>query len=251
VDSRAVVVKLGGSIISESKTKRFSYRGEAVTSIARAISSSGVDVVVVHGGGAFGHPIAKQYGLSSRTSKPSPEGVSETRRAMFYLNARICDSFMAGGLHPFTFSPFPLLAAAGRKGARWLEETMGAGLTPVTFGDVVKDGAGFKILSGDTIALLLSKLLGAERCVFVMDVDGIMGPGGLLRSVDKRSAAELELSPSEDATGGIALKLREALRMASAGTEVAFVSGFRPAEFSKALKGLRFHGTTVKDPSRE
>jgi isopentenyl phosphate kinase len=115
----------------------------------------------------------------------------------------------------------------------------------------VEDDSGFRILSGDTIALLLSKMLGAERCVFVMDVDGIMGPEGLLRSVDERDVMELELSPSEDATGGIALKLREALRMASAGTEVAFVSGFRPAEFSKALKGLRFHGTTVKDPSRE
>jgi len=121
VDNRAVVVKLGGSIISESKTKKFSYRGETIASLARAISTSGVDVVVVHGGGAFGHPVAKEYGLSSRSSKPSPEGVSETRRAMFDLNARICDSFMAGGLHPYTFSPFPVLAAAGRKGAKWLE----------------------------------------------------------------------------------------------------------------------------------
>jgi isopentenyl phosphate kinase len=251
VDNRAVVVKLGGSIISESKTKKFSYRGETIASLARAISTSGVDVVVVHGGGAFGHPVAKEYGLSSRSSKPSPEGVSETRRAMFDLNARICDSFMAGGLHPYTFSPFPVLAAAGRKGAKWLEQTIAAGLTPVTFGDVVNVGTGFKILSGDTIALLLSKMLGAERCVFVMDVDGIMGPEGLLRSVEKKDARELKLSPSEDATGGIALKLRDALRMASAGTEVAFVSGFRPAEFSKALKGLSFRGTTVKGPSRE
>ncbi|MDA4134250.1 MAG: isopentenyl phosphate kinase [Thaumarchaeota archaeon] len=251
MDKRAVVVKLGGSIISESKTKRFSYRAETVTSLARAISNSGLDVIVVHGGGAFGHPVAKEYGLSSRHAKPSPEGVSETRRAMFDLNARVCDSFIAGGLHPYTFSPFPVLAAAGRKGARWLRQTMAAGLTPVTFGDVVNDGTGFRILSGDTIALLLSRMLGAERCVFVMDVDGIMGPGGLLRSLDKEGARDLNLSPSDDATGGIALKLREAVKMASAGTEVAFVSGFRPAEFSKALKGLRFHGTTVKDPSRE
>jgi len=251
VDKRTVVVKLGGSIISESKTKRSSYRAETITSLARTISTARVDVVVVHGGGAFGHPVARQYGLSSRSPKRSPEGVSETRRAMFDLNSRICDSFMAGGLHPYTFSPFPLLAAAGGRGVQWLEETIEAGLTPITFGDVVNDGTGFKILSGDTIALLLSGMLDAERCVFVMDVDGIMGPDGLLRSIDRRGAAKLKLPPSKDATGGIALKLKEAFRMASAGTEVAFVSGFRPAEFSKALKGLRFHGTTVKDPSRE
>ena len=59
------------------------------------------------------------------------------------------------------------------------------------------------------------------------------------------------LSASEDSTGGISAKLREALKIASAGTEVAFVSGFDPDEFSKALKGLDFHGTIVKVPSRD
>jgi len=250
VDQRIVVVKLGGSIVTD-KEKDFSFRAATVASLARAISKSGAGVVVVHGGGSFGHPVAKRYGLSSRSSRRTPEGVAETRRAMFDLNMRICDSFISGGLRPYTFTPYPLLAAAGRRGASWLLSTVSAGLTPITFGDVVRDRAGFRILSGDTIALLLSKQLGAERCVFVMDVDGVIGPEGLLRSVDARGAAAIEFARSEDATGGIALKVREALRIASGGTEVAFVSGFRPAEFSKALKGLRFHGTTVKDPSRE
>ena len=250
MDNRRVVVKLGGSLVSD-KRRDFSYRAEAVASIARAISASGVNAVVVHGGGAFGHPVAKKYHLSSRSASRSSQGVSETRRAMLDLNIRICDSFISEGLHPYTFSPFPLLAAAGGKGASWLRGIMSAGLTPVTFGDVVHDKTGFRILSGDVIALLLSKLLRAQRCVFVMDVDGVMGPKGLLRSIDESGAARLELSRSEDATGGIGLKVGEALKIASAGTEVAFVSGFRPSEFSKALKGLSFHGTTVRVPSRE
>ncbi len=250
VDSRVVVVKLGGSIVTD-KEKDSSFRPAAVASLARAISASGVQAVVVHGGGSFGHPVAKRYGLSSRSSSRTPDGVAETRRAMFDLNMRICDCFISEGLHPYTFSPFPLLAAAGRRGSSWLLESVSEGLTPITFGDVVRDRTGFRVLSGDTIALLLSKQLKAERCVFVMDVDGIVGPNGLLRTVDAKGAAALEFARSEDATGGIALKVREALRIASGGTEVAFVSGFRPAEFSKALKGLRFHGTSVKDPSRE
>jgi isopentenyl phosphate kinase len=59
--------------------------------------------------------------------------------------------------------------------------------------------------------------------------------------------ASLPPTPT-DATGGISLKLAEALRMASSGTEVRLVSGLRPAEFLKALKGVRFKGTTVKVP---
>jgi isopentenyl phosphate kinase len=245
------VVKLGGSIISD-KRKDFSYRGERVAALARAILSSGQRTVVVHGGGAFGHPLAKRYHLSSRSASPSPDGVSETRRAMFDLNARICGSMAAEGLHPYTFSPFPLLTSAGAKGRAWLGQIVSAGLTPVTFGDVVHEDGGFRILSGDTIVRLLSRSLRAARCVFVMDVDGILGPdGAVAREIDRRSAARLEFSASGDATGGIALKVREALKIASGGTEVAFVSGFKPHEFSKALKGLDFYGTIVRVPSRD
>ena len=250
MDERPVVVKLGGSIVSD-KARDFSYREQAVASVARALATSGVRAVVVHGGGAFGHPVAKKYNLSSSSSRSSSEGVGETRRAMLDLNVRISGSFISEGLRPYTFSPFPLLVASGKRGASWLRRLMAAGMTPVTFGDVVLDREGFTILSGDTIVLRLCGLLDAQRCVFVMDVDGIMGPRGLLRTIDARSASALRLSESGDATGGIGLKVQEALRIAAGGTEVAFVSGFSPAELSKALKGLNFHGTRVKVPSRE
>ena len=85
-----------------------------------------------------------------------------------------------------------------------------------------------------------------------MDVDGILGPDGeVIGAIDAGSAARLKLSASGDSTGGIAAKVRDALKIASAGTEVAFVSGFEPHEFSKALKGLDFHGTIVRVPSRD
>lgn len=162
VDDRIVVVKIGGSLMG--KEPEFSYRAEAVAPVARAIARSGVKVVVVHGGGAFGHPVAKRYGLSSSSTSRSSRGVSETRRAMFDLNIRVCDSLMAEGLRPYAFSPFPLLASAGRRGEAWLRWLLSESLTPVTFGDVVRDGEGFRVLSGDSIARQLSTLLrGALR----------------------------------------------------------------------------------------
>ena len=245
------VVKLGGSIISDKKVE-FSYRAEVVASLARAIASSGERVVIVHGGGAFGHPVAKKYGLSSSLARSSPRGVSETRRAMFDLDARICDSLLSAGVLPYSFSPYPLLSAAGPKGVSWLRAALSAGLTPVTFGDVVLTGEGFRIISGDTISLRLSRSLGASRCVFVMDVDGVLDDqGGVIRTLKPEVARRLARTASSDATGGIGLKVREALKMAASGTEVAFVSGFRPHEFSKALKRLGFHGTIVRAPSRD
>ncbi len=111
---------------------------------------------------------------------------------------------------------------------------------------MVHDGKGFRILSGDTICVELAEMLGAARCVMALDVDGLLDEKGAVIKV-LGEGGRAKLSPgSTDATGGIALKVGEALRMASSGTEVRLVSGLRPAEFSKALRGGRFYGTIVR-----
>jgi isopentenyl phosphate kinase len=249
--TRATVVKLGGSAITD-KSVAFSYRERVVRALGRAMASSGLPIVVVHGGGSFGHTVARKYGLSSKSSSPSPDGVSETRRAMLMLDAKVCASLQVVGLHPYSFSPFTLLDRE-EGGRAFIERLLEAGMTPVTFGDVVHDGKGFRILSGDTICVELAEMLGAPRRVFSIDTDGLLDEKGpVIKVLSEKSAARV--SPIRkafmraDATGGIALKVAEALRMASNGTEVRLVSGLRPREFHKALKGLEFHGTTVEVP---
>jgi len=239
------LVKLGGSVIS-NKSVAFSYRDKAVTALGRAIAASARPVVVVHGGGSFGHVVAKKYGLSSTRSTPS-KGVSETRGAMFALDAKVCASLSKAGLRPYPFAPFSLLDREG--GAGFLQRLLQGGMTPVTFGDVVPDGKGFSILSGDTICVELAEMLGAKLCVMAMDVDGLLdGKGKVIDLVDgeTRDIPQPRGKGRLDATGGISFKVREALRMASSGTEVKLVSGLKPAEFSRALSGGPFLGTRVK-----
>jgi isopentenyl phosphate kinase len=249
--TRATVVKLGGSAITDKKVA-FSYREKVVRALGRAIASSGLPIVVVHGGGSFGHTVARKYGLTSKSSSPSHEGVSETRRAMLTLDAKVCASLNAVGLRPYPFSPFTLLDRE-EGGRSFIERLLAAGMTPVTFGDVVHDGKGFRILSGDTICVELAEMLSAPRCVFSIDADGVLDEKGVvIKVLSEGSAARVppprKGSTGADATGGIALKVAEAFRMASSGTEVRLVSGLRPREFHKALKGLEFHGTTVEVP---
>lgn len=245
-----VVVKLGGSIVTDKATP-FSYRGETVVRLAEKMARSGASLVVVHGGGSFGHPVAKRYGLSSRASMGSANGVSKTREAMFRLDQLVCASLTEGGLNPYPISPFDLLMKAGRSGAFWIESLMEAGLVPVTFGDVVREGAGFRILSGDTIAYDLCKLLAPDRCIFALDADGVYDKRGrVIPEVDGDSIGKLRLARADDATGGIRLKLREAAKIADLGVEADLVSGHKPREFAKSLRGLRFLGTRVKGHSQ-
>ncbi|MBI3116023.1 MAG: isopentenyl phosphate kinase family protein [Thaumarchaeota archaeon] len=240
-----VVVKLGGSVVTD-KSKPFSYRRKVVAALGRAMAASGQRIVLVHGGGSFGHPVAKHYGLSSSPSRSTAEGVSRTREAMFRLNQLVCASLTQAGLHPFTFAPFTLLRNA-RSAARWVDALLDSNLMPVTFGDVIPDDRGFRIMSGDTICLELSRLLRPRRCVFAFNVDGILdGNGKLIKEVDASVLKQLRKSRADDATGGILLKVTEALKIVSRETDVSFVSGFSTNNFCKALKGRRFHGSVVK-----
>ncbi len=241
-----MVVKLGGSVVTD-KSLPFKYRGETVLGLAREMARSKLKLVVVHGGGSFGHPVAKEYGLSSRTTAGSAAGVSRTREAMFRLNQLVSSSMNEAGMSPYPFSPFDLLIRAGRSARPWIASLLEAGLVPLTFGDVVPEGHGFRILSGDTIAYELCKLLSPNRCVFALDADGVYDDNReVIPVLTPDSIRGLKLGRATDATGGIVLKLREAARIAALGVPAAFVSGQRPNEFAKSLRGLRFRGTIVK-----
>jgi len=243
-----VIVKLGGSVITD-KSKPFSYRPDVVSALAEEIASSDERVVVVHGGGSFGHTIAKQQGVSSSQAAANAGAVSKTRNAMYELNSLLCKTLMENKLFPYPFSPFDAIVRAGKAPvSQWLRGLLKRGLTPLTFGDVTLTPTGLKVLSGDVMVLELAKIMGPERCVFALDTDGIyeVGTRVIIQELSPSRIKKMQVPPGEDATGGMKLKLEVAAKIASLGPHVCFVSGYRRNEFSKALKGLEFYGTIVR-----
>ena len=246
--ARAVIVKLGGSVITD-KSKPFSYRSDVVSALAEEIASSDERVLVVHGGGSFGHTVAKQQGISSDKAAASAAAVSETRGTMYDLNRILCRTMAENKLFPYSFSPFDVILKAGKGPvSQWLRGLLKSGLTPVTFGDVVFTPTGFKVLSGDLMVLDLAKILEPERCVFALDADGVYEEGTrvIIPELTPSGIRRMRVSRGEDVTGGMRLKLEVAARVAALGPKVCFVSGYRRNEFSKALKGLEFYGTVVR-----
>ncbi len=206
-------------------------------------------MVVVHGGGSFGHTVARASGLTSEATEASAAGVSKTRGAMYDLDNLVCKTMTEFKLNPYPFSPFDAVARAGRNAvAQWLRGLLKAGLTPVTFGDVALAPGGFEVLSGDLIVLELVKMLRPERCVFSLDVDGVYEENTrvIIPEMSPSRIRKMRVPRGDDATGGIKLKLDVAAKAAAVGAEVCFVSGYRRNEFSKALKGLEFYGTVVR-----
>jgi isopentenyl phosphate kinase len=242
------VAKLGGSVITD-KSKPFSYRPDVVSALSEEIASSDQKVVVVHGGGSFGHVVAKQHGINADPGEAPAAGVAQTRGAMYDLNRLICKTMMEFKLSPYPFSPFDAVSKAGGPAvASWLRALLKEGLTPVTFGDVGLTAGGFKVVSGDVIVQELAKMMEPERCVFALDVDGVYEENTrvILPELTPSKIRRMKVQSGDDATGGMKLKLDVAARIASAGSEVCFVSGYRRNEFAKALKGLDFYGTVVR-----
>ena len=246
--ARAIVAKLGGSVITD-KSKPFSYRPDVASALSEEIASSDQKVVVVHGGGSFGHVVAKQHGISSDAAEAPAVGVAQTRGAMYELNRMICKTMMEYKLNPYPFSPFDAISRAGKEPvANWLRGLLKEGLTPVTFGDVMLAGSGFRVISGDVIVQDLAKILAPERCVFALDVDGVYEGNSrvIIPELSPSKIRRMSVPGGDDATGGMKLKLDAAARIAATGAKVCFVSGYRRNEFSKALRGLDFYGTVVR-----
>lgn len=231
------------------KTKPYSYRQDVVSALSEEIASSDRRVVVVHGGGSYGHEAAKQQGISSTATRATPQGVSRTRDAMFELDRLVCKTMLEFRLSPYPFSPFDGVSAMGSgRLSKWLNSLLKEGVTPLTFGDVVLTPKGFRVLSGDMMVEELARALKPSRCVFAMDADGVYEGDSrvVVPELSASGARRAKVQPGDDATGGIKLKLQVAARIAGSGCEVCFVSGYRRNEFSKALKGLEFYGTLVK-----
>lgn len=254
-----IVLKLGGSLLTH-KDGRFSMREGVLQRVAAEIKAAREPLVVVHGGGSFGHPVAREYELHEGYKSPSQiRGVALTRRAMSEFNRVVVEALIDAGLNAISLQTSALALCDGGKlvslDIRIVEGFLNLGLTPVLYGDVVLDAKqGFCILSGDRIVSHLSRRLKPSRIILAIDKDGVFDrdPGHrgatLVKEVNednyKMVLASLR-NPRVDVTGGLRGKLLELLMLAKDGRESLIVNGLVPGRLSKALLGEGVEGTRI------
>jgi len=251
MEGRPVIVKFGGSVITE-KSKPLTSDAQNTDRLSKAISGMSIPIVVVHGGGSFGHFYASKYGLDTKVSRVPAEGIARVRASMFEINHHVVSTLLRNGISPYVLSPSEFMIGnhGDRSKKTFFDNLFRFGLTPVSFGDVFVSKNGAHIVSGDLVIRALAEILNPKRIVFAVDVDGIFSDikssETLLREIDPKQIARIKFSGSEDATGGMGAKLREAIRMAALGFDVHFVNGRKPDRVVKALKGEQHLGTIVK-----
>jgi isopentenyl phosphate kinase len=244
------IVKLGGSLITH-KDRPLSVNLTSLRVVAREISTHLLSnktskLILIHGGGSFGHFFAKQFALTTRYSKYDPEGVALTLTSMLQLHSLILEQMNSKEVFCATILPSELMSLDGKtvtaNGLSRINSIFSCGLIPITLGNILLRTRTSRIISGDEIALLLARRLHAARVIFALDVDGIYPTsdlsGNVLSEVSSRDKIG-SVVRKFDVTGGVKKKVLTGILMAKAGTEVFFVNGSKEGRLSSLLGGRR------------
>ena len=244
-----ILIKLGGSIIT-NKEKPLSPRKKTINKILKEIGKIKEPVIIVHGGGSYGHYWSVKYDMHTKPEKTAPKGVAIVKNSMVELTKIILDSAVKNRINSYCLPPTDFMN--GNKSIKskilTISDIAKSGLTPITFGDALWFGQKKSyILSGDVIMTTIAKILKPRLSLFVLDVDGVysdLKTNKLIRNF-KKEKPEIR-NNKIDVTGGMTRKITEANKMAKVGLKVFFVNGNKPKRISDAISGKKFEGTLFR-----
>lgn len=248
------LIKLGGSVVT-FKEKPLTANIDAIDGISRTLAQLGVPVIIVHGGGSFGHYWSVKYDMHTKPANYDTHGVSIVHESMIALNQIIINSMIRVGLNPYGMPPSAL--TTGHKPIvakiKDIYAMAHSKVIPVTFGDIVYvGGTKYSILSGDALMTILARVLRPLRIIFATNVDGVYKDRASrelineIRIEDKKRSIEFFKVSDIDATGGMRRKVTEAFKIASHGMDVVMINGLLPERIIEAAEGTLKVGTVVK-----
>jgi len=240
-----LVLKLGGSVVTEKDVPE-TVDEDALGRAADAVAESGEDLVLVHGGGSFGHHHAAEYGVSTTEGTHDTDGVTAIHGAMKQLNDAVVTTLTDRGVPAVPVHPF---SAASRDADGALDlpteqvrTLLAEGFVPIVHGDLVAHrGEGVTVLSGDELVVELAPAVEADRVGVCSTVPGVLDEEGAV--IDRITAFDevasaLGASDATDVSGGMAGKVRALLSLPSP------ASVFGPEALAAFLAG-ETPGTTV------
>jgi isopentenyl phosphate kinase len=265
MDSNLLIIKLGGSVVT-FKDKPLSPNYEGIDEILKVLGEikKNFKIIIVHGGGSFGHYWSVKYDMHTKPYPYSDLGVSVVHESMIKLNHVIISKFIESKLKPYSVQPSAFVFNSVADPARIhdiLAMTTGNDLIPITFGDVIHTSENkFSILSGDTIMSMLCTELHPDFSIFTTNVDGLyndMNKGEIVREiqVDKKDNDNIFLkgekqkdnpASSFDVTGGMKRKITESIRIAKSGTPVYLINGFHPERILDIIHNREYIGTCIR-----
>lgn len=229
--SELVLLKLGGSLITDKNqpnTPRLETIQRLAAEIKAALTARGDDLslIIGHGSGSFGHPLAAKYKTTEGATGPeSWFGLAEISAAAARLNRIVVDILLEAGIPAISFQPSA--STRTRKSQLMYFETYSMrevikhGLVPVVYGDVTVDAVqGVNIVSTEQLFDNLAREMNPERILLAGDVEAVYAgdpktnpDATLIEEVDSTNWEDVEAllggSQAVDVTGGMYSKVRD------------------------------------------
>ena len=244
-----ILIKLGGSIIT-NKDKPLSPRRKVIENITRSLARIKEPMIIVHGGGSYGHYWSVRYDMHTKPKRYDLHGVAIVKNSMIELDKIILDALVKNKLNPYSLPPTDFMVGDKPvpKKVNEISKMAKAGLIPTTYGDALwfKNKKTY-ILSGDKIMTHLSKLLKPRLVIFALNVDGLYSDLKTKKLISELKGEIPVISQNKmDVTGGMARKVQEATQIAKSGVDVFFVNGNNPERIVKAVKNRKYQGTLFR-----
>jgi isopentenyl phosphate kinase len=244
------LIKLGGSVVTNKETP-LSPNNFAIKKISKVLSSVRMPMILVHGGGSFGHYWSLKYDMHSLPMEYDPHGIAIVHESMLHLDQIIIKSMLNCGMNPYSIPPntFTLNRKPIREKIVELSNMTRRNIIPITFGDIVHGKSlKYSIISGDEIMTLIAAILRPTKIIFALNVDGLyenLQNKQLIRIYDNINVVRFR-NVEADVTGGMKRKVREALKISRLGLDVWIVNGLRPERIRKILNDEKVEGTVIK-----
>ena len=258
-------LKLGGSLITD-KNSPSTARKKVIDRIASEIAAAreqvpGMQLLLGHGSGSFGHVPAKQNNTRAGVSTQEQwEGFARVWYEARSLNQIVIESLAAAGLPVLTISPSSAVTASNGKVLNWdispVRNALQAGLLPVVYGDVIFDTVlGGTILSTEELFFHLAGFLepariliaGIENAVYADFPQNTAGIPEITPQTYLGMLEKIHPSAFTDVTGGMAAKAGSLVNMINLhpGLQAWIFSGTEPGTVFQSLAVQPLGGTWI------
>ena len=263
-DARPIILKIGGSAITD-KTGELAAKTEIINRLAEEIKRADLDnLIVVHGGGSFGHPTAEKYSIKNGYNEEPTQklGFAETHHVMTVLNGLVMDAMIWHEIAAVSIAPSSCFLTENGKISFFTETVLKAmrkmTFTPVMYGDAVLDEKlGFTILSGDQLVAYLAIKYNASKIVVGTDTDGLFDADPktnpeakpykhLTLAELKQIQPKLGKAVGKDVTGGMAGKIASLIPAIEQGIHVTVTSATKRLSIYRALTEQSVLGTEIE-----
>jgi isopentenyl phosphate kinase len=262
-EPKPTVLKIGGSVITD-KNGELAAKTHEINRLAEEIQNANIkNLIIIHGGGSFGHPVAEKYKIKDGYKEELQKiGFSETHHVMTVLNGLFVDSLVWHNVPAVSITPSSCIITENGRIKQFEDAPVKAllklGFTPVLYGDAVLDTKlGFTILSGDQLVSALAMKFNARSIIIGIDEDGVFNADPKLDKTAKmfehltleelrKLQGKLGKATACDVTGGMFGKMAELIPVIEQKIPVTIVNATEPRYVCRALQGEKVKGTIIE-----